>query len=313
MASTSDLVPPVDGLDLLVDGREFLLVRIQDREGERIRVGIRDSSVRLLLAVRPRLNRARFYVVLSGVIASVAIAFVLPAGIGLPPLLGVALALGIGLIGLIAVLLVQPQREYKFHDDLPGGRERPPLMSMTERAGQQSWYALRDERGRMFGDISRRLGKWRVRGFEPLDPPEAAEFDGEHAGEPDPSTQFGTDLASRIYAWGIAISEDEPEPKGATSEVAVTIVRDYLNLASILGGLLSGPVGIALALNGPWKRMEFRRGGAVVAVGHRMDDGNAMRLNIESGLDMASEHDAWLDRRHVLALAVLSLSFEAER
>lgn len=308
MASTSELVPPVDGLDLLVDGQEFLLVRIQDREGERIRVGIRDSSVRLLLAVRPRLNRARFFIVLLGVIASVAAAFAVPVGIGLPPLLGVSLALGVGLIGLVAVLLAQPRREYRFHDDLPGGRDREPLMVMSERSGQQAWYALRDEQGRMFGDISRRLGKWRVRGFEPLSPPEPTEEERAAARAAEVS-----DLAGKLYAWSVAASEDEPTPGPATTEVSVAIVRDYLNLASLIGGLVSGPVGIMLAFNGPWKRMEFRRGGGLVAIGHRMDDGSAMRLDVEPGFDMASEQDAWLDRRHLLALAVLCLSFEAER
>lgn len=308
MASTSELVPPVDGLDLLVDGQEFLLVRIQDREGERIRVGIRDSSVRLLLAVRPRLNRVRFIIVLLGVIASVLLAFAVPVGVGLPSLLGIALAIGVGLIGLVAVILAQPQREYRFHDDLPGGREREPLMTMSERSGQQAWYALRDEQGRMFGDLSRRLGRWRVRGFEPLEPPEPTEDERAAAQAAEVS-----DLAARLYAWSVAIGEDQPTPGPATSEVSVTIVRDYLNLASLIGGLVSGPIGIVLALNGPWKRMEFRRDGSLVAIGHRMDDGGAMRLDIESGFDMASERDAWLDRRHLLALAVLMLSFEAER
>ena len=312
MASTADLVPPVDGLDLLVDGHEFLLVRIQDRRGERIRVGIRDSSVRLLLAVRPRLNRARFYAVLLGVIASVAIAFLLPVGIGLPPLLGLALALGVGLVGLVAVMLAQPRREYAFHDDLPGGLERPPLMTMAERSGQQSWFALRDENGRMFGDISRRLGRWRVRGFEPLDPPEPEREDPSEAlGFPHTATR--RDFAARIEGWGAAASEEGPDPKMATTEVAVTIVRDYLNLASLIGGMLSGPIGIALAFNGPWKRMEFRRNGSLVATGHCLDDGQALRLDVEPGFDMSNEQDAWLDRRHLLALAVLTLSFEADR
>ena len=308
MASTSELVPPVDGLDLLVDGGEFVLVRIQDRQGERVRIGIRDSAVRLLLVVRPRVNRARFFAILAGVIVSVLIAFAVPVGIGLHPLLGFAFAVAVGLVGLVAVLLAQPTREYRFHDDLPGGLERPPLVTMSERSGQQAWYSLRDEQGRMFGDISRRLGKWRVRGFEPLEAPEPTEEEQMAAAAAEVSQ-----IASRLYAWSVAMGEDEPAPRGATSEVSVTIVREYLNLASIIGGLISGPIGLMLAFSGPWKRMEFRRGGSVVATGHRLDDGNAIRLEMAPGFDMASEADAWLDRRHVLALAVLSLSLEAER
>lgn len=307
MASTSDLVPPVDGLDLLVNGGEFVLVRIQDREGERIRIGIRDSAVRLLLVVRPRVNRAQFVVVLAGVIVTILVAFAVPVGIGLPALLGFAIAIAVGLVGLVVVLLSQPKREYRFHDDLPGGRDREPLLTLIERSGQQAWYALRDEQGRMIGDISRRLGKWRVRGYEPIEPPEPT------ADEQEPAvTGKVSSLASTLHALSLTL-EDEPMPKGVTAEVGVVIVRDYLNMASIIGGMISGPLGLMLAFSGPWKRMEFRRGGSVVATGHRLDDGNAVRLEIGPGLDLASESDAWLDRRHLLALAVLSLSLEAER
>ena len=298
------MVPPVDGLDLLVDGGEFILVRVQDRFGERTRIGIRDSAVRVLLAVRPRANRARFYAVLAGVIVTVLLAFSVPVGIGLPPLMGVAMAVSVGLVGLVVVLLAQPVREYRFHDDLPGGLERPPLMTLSERAGRQSWYALRDEQGRLFGDVSKRLGRWRVRGFEPMAAPSP---------DVDIDDAEASDLVGRLYAWGVAVAEDEPAPPGEAPELAAVLVRDYLNLASIVGGLISGPIGLLLALSGPWKRIEFRRGGSTVATGHRLDDGNAMRLEIDAGLDMAGDGESWLDRRHVLALAVLSLSFEAER
>ncbi|OAB62890.1 hypothetical protein AY599_00780 [Leptolyngbya valderiana BDU 20041] len=310
MATTGQvqLVPPVDGLDLLVDGNEFLLVRVQDQAGERIRIGVRDSTVRLLLAVRPRVNRARFFVVLAGVLLTIALAFLIPVGIGLPPLLGFAMAVAVGLVGLVVVLMAQPTREYRFHDDLPGGLDRPPLMVLSERSGQQSWYALRDERGWMFGDVSRRLGKWRVRGFEAIEPPPPSD-DEQAAAE----AAKASNLASALYAWSVAMAEDEPAPEGSAPELSVTIVRDYLNLASVVGGLVSGPIGLALAFSGPWKRMEFKRGGRVVATGHKLDDGNAMHLEIADAFDAGVETEAWIDRRHVLALAVLSLSFEAER
>ncbi|UYV12871.1 MAG: hypothetical protein NCW75_00955 [Phycisphaera sp.] len=304
----AQLVPPVDGLDLLVDGGEFLLVRIKDHGGERIRIGIQDSAVRLLLAVRPRVNRAKFFAVLAGVIATVALVFLVPAGIGLPPLLGLAMATSVGLVGLVVVLMFQPTREYRFHDDLPGGLDRAPLMVLAERNGQQSWYALRDEQERMFGDVARRLGRWRVRGFEPIDPPPPTEEEAAAAAAAELNG-----LAAKLYSVGMSLSEDEPTPAGPTPEVSVMVVRDYLNLASLLAGLISGPVGIVMAFNGPWKRMEFRRGRTLVATGHRLDDGGAMRLEIAEGLDQADNDDVWLDRRHVLALAVLSLSLEAER
>ncbi|MEQ8317659.1 MAG: hypothetical protein RIE77_02795 [Phycisphaerales bacterium] len=302
----AELVPPVDGLDLLVDGNEFILVRAQDRYGERIRIGIRDSAVRLLLAVRPRVNRVRFFVVLAGVLATVLLAALIPIGIGLPPLLGFAMAVAVGLVGLIVVLLAQPTREYRFHDDLPGGLERAPLMTLAERSGEQSWYSLRDERGWLFGDVSRRMGKWRVRGFDPVEPPPAEEEDPEALEE-----RLG--LAARLHAWGISVGSEERAPEGDLPEMSVTIVRDYLNAASIAAGLVSGPVGLALALNGPWKRMEFKLGGRQVAVGHRLDDGSAMRLEIADAFDRGMESESAVDRRHVLALAMLSLSFEADR
>jgi hypothetical protein len=302
-----EVVPPVDGLDLLVDGGEFLIVRVQDHQGERVRIGIQDSTVRVLLAVRPRANRARFFVVLAGVMAGVALAFLVPVGVGLSPLLAFAMAFAVGLIGLVVVLMAQPVREYYFHDDLPGGLERPALMVLAERTGQQAWYALRDEQGRVFGDISRRLGKWRVRGFEPIDPPEPASDDEARA------TGSGANVTGRLYAWSVAMADDQPQPSGATTEVSVSIERNSMTLAALVGGLISGPLGLAMAANGPWRRMEFRRAGAVVARGHRLDDGGAMRLAIEPAFDTGSEVDAWLDRRHLLALAVLSLSFEAER
>lgn len=304
----AQLVPPVDGLDLLVDGKEFLLVRIKDHTGERIRIGIQDSAVRLLLAVRPRVNRAKFFAVLAGVMASVALVFLVPAGIGLSPLLAFAMAVSVGLVGLVVVLMVQPAREYRFHDDLPGGLDRPPLMVLSERNGQQSWYVLRDEQGRYFGDVSRRLGKWRVRGYEPIEPPPPTEEQEAAAAAAEVSS-----IAGKLYAWGEAMAVDDPSPSGPTPEVAVTVVRDYLNLASIVAGLISGPVGILMAFNGPWKRMEFRRGRTIVATAHRLDDGGAMRLEIAEGMDRADNEEVRLDRRHLLALAVLSLSFEAER
>lgn len=304
----AQLVPPVDGLDLLVDGNEFLLVRIKDHTGERIRIGIQDSAVRLLLAVRPRVNRAKFFAVLAGVMASVALVFLVPAGIGLSPLLAFAMAVSVGLVGLVIVLMVQPTREYRFHDDLPGGLDRPPLMVLSERSGQQSWYVLRDEQGRYIGDVARRLGKWRVRGYEPIEPPPPTEEQEAAAAAAEVSN-----IAGKLYAWSEAMALDAPSPSGPTPEVAVTVVRDFLNLASIVAGLISGPVGIVMAFNGPWKRMEFRRGRTLVATAHRLDDGGAMRLEIAEDMDRADNEQVWLDRRHVLALAVLSLSFEAER
>jgi|GEM_PF-5808261 len=309
--TTSDpaqLVPPVDGLDLLVDGNEFLLVRIKDNHGERIRIGIRDSAVRLLLAVRPRANRVKFFAVLAGLIMTVALVLMVPAGIGLPPLLGLAMAASVGLVGLVVVLMMQPTREYRFHDDLPGGLDRQPLMVLAERSGQQSWYALRDEQGRMFGDAARRLGKWRARGFEPVNPPPQTEEEQLAAAAAQVSG-----LAAKLYAWSVAMADDEPSPEGPAPEVTVTVVRDYLNLTSIVAGLISGPLGIVMAFNGPWKRMEFRRGRTLVATGHRLDDGGAMRLEVTEGMDQADNEQMWLDRRHVLALAVLNLSLEAER
>ena len=296
-----EMVPPVDGLDLLLDGGEFILVRVHDRFGERIRVGIRDAAVRVLLVVRPKVGRAKFYAVLAGVIVTVVLAFAVTTGVGLPPLLGVAMAVSVGLIGIVAVLFVQPLREYRFHDDMPGGIDRPPLMTLSERAGRQSWYDLRDEHGRAIGDISRRLGKWRVRGFEPIEPASTAK-DAQEAG-----------LADRIQTWSTRAAEGESAPPGSLPELSASIVRDYLNLASIVGGLVSGPIGIMLALSGPWKRIELRRAGGVVATGHRLNDGSAMRLEIEPAFDRGMEGDAWLDRRHLLALALLCLSFEAER
>lgn len=304
----AQLVPPVDGLDLLVDGGEFILVRIKDHQGERIRIGIQDSAVRLLLAVRPRVNRAKFFAVLAGVIVTVALVFLVPAGIGLPPLLGFAMAVSVGLVGLVVVLMFQPMREYRFHDDLPGGLDRPPLMVVAERSGQQSWYTVRDEQGRMIGDVARRLGKWRVRGFEPIDPPPPTEEEEAAAAAAELNG-----LAAKLYHVGMALGEDEPSPSGPTPEISVTVARDYLNLTSLIAGLISGPVGILMAFNGPWKRMEFRRGRTLVATGHRLDDGGAMRLEIAEGIDLADNDGAWLDRRHVLALAVLGLSLEAER
>ncbi len=304
----AQLVPPVDGLDLLVDGNEFLLVRIKDHQGERVRIGIRDSRVRLLLAVRPREHRMRFYAVMAGVMAITAVVFLVPVWLGLSPLLGLAMAVSVGLVGLVVVLMMQSTREYRFHDDLPGGLDRPPLMTLAERSGQQSWYALRDEQGRMFGDIAKRLGKWRVRGFEPIDPPPPTEEEFQAAAAAEVSN-----LAGKLYAWSVTMGEDEPSPVGPMPEVSVTVVRDYLNAASIIGGLISGPVGIVMALNGPWKRMEFRRRRRLVATGHRLDDGGAMRLEIAGDMDSADAGDAWADRRHVLALAVLSLCLEAER
>lgn len=304
----AELVPPVDGLDLLVDGNEFVLVRVQDRYGERVRIGIRDSAVRLLLAVRPRVNRTRFFMVLAGVLVTVLLAALIPIGIGLPPLLGFAMAVAVGLVGLVVVLMAQPTREYRFHDDLPGGLERSPLMTLAERSGEQSWYSLLDERGWMFGDLSRRLGKWRVRGFEPVEPPPLTEEEQLAAAAAEVSS-----LAARLYAWSVAMGSEERVPDGKTPEVTVSIVREYLNLASIVGSLVSGPIGLALAFNGPWKRMEFKLGGRLVATGHRLDDGSAMRLDIEAAFDRGAESESAIDRRHVLALAVLSLSFEAER
>jgi hypothetical protein len=301
-----EMVPPIDGLDLLVDGGEFILVRAQDRFGERIRVGIRDSAVRVLLVVRPRANRAKFVAMLAGVIVTVFIAFAVPIGIGLSPLLAMALAITIAVFGLVIVLLTQPVREYRFHDDLPGGLDRPPLLTLIERSGKQSSYALRDEKGRTIGDIARRLGKWRVRAFEPIDPPPPPED------EPDP-TFAPIGVTGRLYAWSVAMSEEEPTPSGPAVEVSASIVRDYLNLASIIGGLVSGPIGLVLALSGPWKRIEFRRGSGVLAIGHRLDEGNAMRLELDPGFDIAGGDGDWFDRRHLLALAVLSLSFEADR
>ncbi len=298
-----ELVPPVDGLDLLVDGGEFILVRVQDRFGERVRVGIRDAAVRVLLVVRPKVSRVKFFAVLAGVMVTVALAFTVPVGIGLPPLLAVSLAVSVGLIGIVAVLFAQPLREYRFHDDLPGGIDRTPLMALGERPGRQSWYDLRDEQGRTFGTISRRLGKWRVRGFEPQEPEESAADDEPSVGN----------ITGKIYAWSEAASMGEPGPRGPSDEVAVVVVRDYLNLASIIGGLVSGPIGVMLALSGPWKRLEFRRGGRLVATGHRLHDGSAMQLQLESDFDLAGDGEPVLDRRHVLALAVLTLSFEAER
>lgn len=306
--SPLELVPPVDGLDLLVDGNDFLIVRVQNHDGERVRVGIQDSSVRVLLAVRSPVQRVRYYLLVAGVIAAVALVFFLPAAIGLPPLLGLALAVTFGIVGLMVVLIAQPTREYRFHDDLPGGLDREPLMTLAERSGQQSWYALRDERGWIIGDISKRLGRWRVRGFEPIEPPPLT--DDEQLAE---SAAEVSKLAGMLYAWSMAMGDDEPSPEGPAPEVTAAIVRDYLNLASIIGGLISGPVGIAMALNGPWKRMEFRRGGSVVATGYRLDDGSAMRLEIAEAFDFGGEQEAWVDRRHLLALAVLSLSLEAER
>lgn len=304
----AQLVPPVDGLDLLVDGNEFLLVRSKDHRGERIRIGIRDSAVRLLLAVRPREHRVRFYAVLTVVILAVAAAFLAPTIIGLSPLLGLAMAVSVGLVGMVVVLMVQPTLEYRFHDDLPGGLDRPPLMVLAERSGQRSWYALRDEDGRMFGDIAKRLGKWRVRGFEPVEPPRPTEEEQLAAAGAEVSG-----LAARLYAWSVAMGDEEPSPTGPVPEVTVTVVRDYLSLASIVAGLISGPLGIVMAFNGPWKRMEFRRGRTLVATGHRLDDGGAMSLEIAESMDQAENEQVWLDRRHVLALAVLSLSLEAER
>jgi hypothetical protein len=301
----AQLVPPVDGLDLLVDGNEFLLVRIKDHQGERVRIGIRDSTVRLLLAVRPREKRMVFYAVVAGVVLAVAFAFVVPVGLGLSPLLGFAMAVSLGLVGLVVALMMQPTREYRFHDDLPGGLDRPPLMVLAERSGQQSWYALRDEEGRMFGDVSKRFGKWRVRGFEPIEAPPLT----------DDAAAAAADLhwlAAWLYSKSMAL-EDEPSPRGPMPEVSVTVVRDYMTLASVVGGLISGPVGIAMAMNGPWKRMEFRSGRSLVATGHRLDDGGAMRLELTAEMDAADAGEAWLDRRHVLALAVLSLCLEAER
>ncbi|NRA58510.1 MAG: hypothetical protein HRU13_10410, partial [Phycisphaerales bacterium] len=153
------------------------------------------------------------------------------------------------------------------------------------------------------GTISRRLGKWRVRGFEPQEPEESAADDEASVGN----------ITGKIYAWSEAASMGEPGPRGPSDEVAVVVVRDYLNLASIIGGLVSGPIGVMLALSGPWKRLEFRRGGRLVATGHRLHDGSAMQLQLESDFDMAGDGEPVLDRRHVLALAVLTLSFEAER
>ena len=198
-------------------------------------------------------------------------------------------------------MFAQPLREYRFHDDLPGGIDRPPLLTLGERPGRQSWYDLRDEQGRTVGAISRRLGKWRDRGFEPQDPETPADEGLAAAGN----------LTGKIHAWSEAASKAEPGPAHASDEIAVTIVRDYLNLASIIGGLVSGPIGVMLALSGPWKRLEFRRGSRLVATGHRLHDGSAMQLQFEADFDVGG--DAILDRRHMLALAVLSLSVEAER
>jgi len=296
------MVPPVDGLDLLIDGGEFILVRVHDRFGERIRVGIRDAAVRVLLVVRPKVGRTKFYAVLAGVVVTVVLAFAVTTGVGLPPLLGVAMAVSVGLIGIVAVLFVQPLREFRFHDDLPGGIDRPPLVTLAERAGRQSWYDLRDEQGLLFGDISRRFGKWRVRAFEPIVP-----------ASPDEHHDSSTGLADRIQAWSTAAADGEQAPPGSSPGLSAVVVRDYLNLASIVGGLISGPIGIMLALSGPWKRIELRRDGRVVATGHRLNDGSAMRLEIDPAFDHGAEGDAWLDRRHLLALALLCLSFEAER
>lgn len=311
--SSVGLVAPVDGLDLLVDGGEFLLVRFQDADGERIRVGIRDATVRLLLIVRPRASRARLVLAVLAVMIAVAAAIFGASALGLPAILGAVLVVGTVFVGMFVIVLVQPLREYRFHDDLPGGRDRPPLMVLAERSGERSWYTLRDEAGRTFGDIGRRLGRWRVRGYEPIDPPDASEIVGGLTPEQERAVANLTGLAARLYAWGVALGEDEPTPRDPAPEVSATIVRDYLNWASLLGGLISGPLGLAMAFNGPWKRMEFRRGGSVVATGHRIDDGTAMRLEVSAGFDIAGPEGAWLDRRHLLALAALVLSIEADR
>ena len=109
------------------------------------------------------------------------------------------------------------------------------------------------------------------------------------------------------------MAEDRPEPVGETAEISVTIERNYMTLASLVGGMVSGPLGLAMAANGPWRRMEFKREGRQVATGHRLGDSGAMRLEITPAFDRATEREAWVDRRHLLALAVLSLCFEAER
>lgn len=304
--SSVGLVAPVDGLDLLVDGGEFLLVRFQDLQGERVRVGNGDPTVRLLLIVLSKPSRARLFLMVLAVLLSVALVILVVASLGLSSMFVLFMAMAVAGVGMFFIVVSQPPREYRFHDDMPGGLERPPLLVMTERAGQRRRYFLRDELGRTFGDISTLLGGWRVRGYEPVDP----------AGEPvtvprDPDRSVLN--SSRLDAWGQKVQEDEPMPRGRDPELTLSIVRDYLNLASLVGGLISGPLGLAMALNGPWKRVEFRRGGSVVATGHRLDKGSAMRLEVQPGFDVPGPEGAWLDRRHLLAMAVLVLSFEGER
>lgn len=302
-----ELVPPIDGLDLLVDGRDFLLVRVQDLQGERIRVGIGDATVRLLLIVRPRASRARLVLTVLAVMLGVAVVMLGATSLGFSPMLVLSMAIAVAGVGMFFIVLSQPPREYRFHDDMPGGLERPPLLVMAERAGQRRWFALRDEQGRTFGDIGHRLGRWRVRGYEPIDPTE-------HPGSPMHASDRYTSTASRLDAWGHVVREGEPTPRGRAPELTLSIVRHSMSWASLLGGLISGPVGIVLsAHHRPWKRMEFRRGGVVVATGHRLDDGSAMRLEVAPTFEVPGPEGAWIDRRHLLALAAMGLSFEAER
>lgn len=309
----SEMVPPVDGLDLLVDGREFLLVRSRDRREERVRVGIGDATVRLLLAVRPTGPGPYALPMALGMVLGVAGVLIGTSMLRLPSGLGLTLGAAVLIVGGVAIALMFPKRAYRFHDDLPGGRDRPPLMVLAERGGERTWYTLRDEAGRTFGDITRRLGAWRVRGYEPINPPEASDILEDLTPEQQRAAASLTGLAARLYAWGVSLGEDVPDSRRPVPELSVTIGRAYLNTAALVGGLVSGPLGLAMALHGPWKRVEFRRAGEVVAIGHRLDKGSAMRLEVRPGFDVPGPEGAWLDRRHLLAMAVLALSFEGDR
>ncbi|MEO1008768.1 MAG: hypothetical protein AAFX79_09380 [Planctomycetota bacterium] len=104
----------------------------------------------------------------------------------------------------------------------------------------------------------------------------------------------------RMGRWRLLRGEGAPE-------ITARIARKRMHAGAVVAVLLPGPIGVMLALRAPWSGIEFLEGKTPIAHATRIDAEHAMALHIVPG------HVGDIDRRHLLALACLVLSMEANR
>ncbi|GIW73958.1 MAG: hypothetical protein KatS3mg103_0480 [Phycisphaerales bacterium] len=324
MTTTDRLVPPIDGLDQLIDGRQFLIVTIQKGRTKRLRIGVQDSSVRVMQVASGQSGAWLLALVsLVGLLATIG-AYTLASAVGMQSgALGVA-----GVVALLAVLLyflAQPITKINFYDDMPGGLQRPPLMTLTERYAEYRWYDLRDEQGRIIGEATKKGDQWRIRGIEPARPDQTQDqtqdqdqdqdqdqgqpqaFDADPTTDPQgrdagPASSTPSAVPSKLLATLFGAIEREVADRIAAMlfqeriEVerhshwlqARCVGKGYHSTAVLVGALnpMLSPVAVALARK--WSRMDIRRAGKLVATGHRIDRGRSLRLEVHEAFDQPS-------------------------